>query len=81
MNVPIHSGLKASSCTDTPVGIRIIVECPESGWWLSSAEPPNKALNRTRYSGPPSSGFAIFASGQAAVTRRLACRWAAATPI
>ena len=32
---------------------------------------PNKSVNRTFYSGPTSSGFAIFASGRATVKRRL----------
>ena len=35
------------------------------------AVPPNKSVNRTSYSGPPYSGFAIFASGRATVKRRL----------
>ena len=35
---------------------------------------PNKSLNRTFYCGPSCSGFAIFASGRAAVKRRLAQR-------
>ena len=33
--------------------------------------PPNKSVNRTSYSGPTYSGFAIFASGRATVKRRL----------
>ena len=33
--------------------------------------PPNKSVNRTFYSGPTSSGSAIFASGRATVKRRL----------
>ena len=32
---------------------------------------PNKSVNRTSYSGPTSSGSAIFASGRATVKRRL----------
>ncbi|MEQ8693881.1 MAG: hypothetical protein RIC85_00940 [Gammaproteobacteria bacterium] len=53
MNLAIN-WLKASTCSGTVVGGRTSIERPCHGQWLSSAEPPNKALNPTLDRGLPS---------------------------